>query len=71
VKAPFLEKHDPSWGLYQVIGHEFPGKGPEQTNELTRALRFVLQPDQEDERNWTSVDPKWRTRAKWMQDTDK
>jgi predicted esterase len=71
VKAPFMNKHDPSWGLYQVIGHEFPGKGPEQTNELTRALRFVLQPDEEDERNWTSVDPKWRAHAKWMHDIDK
>ena len=66
VKAPFMDKHDPSWGLYQVIGHEFPGNGVERTNELTRALRFVLQPDGDDDRNWTAADPKWRLRANWM-----
>ena len=67
VKAPFMEKGDPSWGLYQVIGHAFPGKdAAERTEELTRGLAFVLQPDKEDERNWSAVDAKWREKAKWM-----
>lgn len=67
VKAPFMEKDDRSWGIYQVIGHAFPGKdAAERTEELTRGLAFVLQPDKEDERNWAAVDAKWREKAKWM-----
>ena len=70
VKAPFMEKRDPSWGMYQTLGHEFPGKGAERTEELLRALRFVLQPDKSDEANWESVDRDWASKAKWMQPDD-
>lgn len=66
VLAPFTDKRDPSWGMYQVIGHEFPGEGVERANELTRALRFVLQPDGDDDKNWVSVDRDWRAKAAWM-----
>jgi predicted esterase len=66
VTAPFLDRHDPSWGLYQAIGHEFPGVGEERTDELVRALGFVLQPDADDEKNWFTVDRRWRDKALWM-----
>jgi pimeloyl-ACP methyl ester carboxylesterase len=66
VTAPFADKRDPSWDLYQKIGHEFPGTGDERIAELTRALRFVLQPDEDDRKNWASVDKAWRAKAAWM-----
>ena len=67
VKAPFVDRTDPSWGLYQEIGHAFPAQGPDRTAELVRALKFVLQPDDRDRENWAGVDPKWRRHAKWME----
>ena len=66
VLAPFVDKPDPSWSLYQDLGHGFPGQGPAQTKELTRALRFVLQPDDEDRRNWSKADRDWERKAKWL-----
>ncbi|HKQ49181.1 MAG TPA: hypothetical protein VJZ71_14010 [Phycisphaerae bacterium] len=68
VLAPFTDKRDPSWSLYQDLGHAFPGQGRTQTKELTRALRFILQPDDEDRRNWAKVDPGWERKAKWLED---
>ncbi len=67
IRAPFNDKTDPSWGLYQDIGHAFPGRNQaERRAELIRALRFVLQPDDLDRRNWNRVDPDWRMKAKWF-----
>lgn len=67
VRAPFADKRDPSWSLYQDLGHGFPGQGQTQTRELIRALKFVLQPDDEDRRNWSKADPDWAKKAKWME----
>lgn len=66
IEAPFTDKTDPSWGLYQEIGHAFPAQGADRTAELVRALKFVLQPDDRDRENWTRVDPKWQRHAKWF-----
>ena len=66
VWAPFREKRDPSFDLYQDIGHGFPGKDQtERTAELVRALKFVLRGDEQDQANWAKVDPKWRERPWW------
>lgn len=66
VKAPFTDRADPSWHLYQDLGHAFPGEGAERTAELTRALKFVLQPDEQDRKHWSKVDPDWPKKAKWL-----
>lgn len=67
VKAPFNDKTDPSWVLYQNIGHTFPGRDEaKRTAELVRALKFVLQPDDDDRENWDRVAPDWPRRAKWV-----
>lgn len=68
VLAPFTAKRDPSYSLYAEAGHEFPGDGETRTKELVRALRFVLQPDEQDRRNWSAVDERWPSRAKWLED---
>lgn len=61
VCAPFRDSRDPSHGLYQKIGHAFPGTDAESRNkELVRALRFVLRGDERDEANWFKVDAKWQ-----------
>jgi pimeloyl-ACP methyl ester carboxylesterase len=70
VLAPFANKRDPSWKLYQDIGHDFPGRtATARTKELVRALNFVLQPDDEDRRNWSKVDPDWPKKAGWSRET--
>ncbi|MFQ5423839.1 MAG: alpha/beta hydrolase [Phycisphaerae bacterium] len=67
IKAPFVDRTDPSWSLYQDIGHAFPGgAAKDRTAELVRALKFVLQPDEIDRRNWGRVDPDWRKKATWL-----
>lgn len=67
VKAPFVDRTDPSWPMYQQIGHAFPAEAAERTAELVRALKFVLQPDERDRENWSRVDPAWRQHAKWLE----
>lgn len=66
VCAPFRDKGDPSWAMYQAIGHALPESGEKREAEVARALRFVLQPDLADARNWSNVDRDWRTRAAWL-----
>lgn len=61
VCAPFRDPRDPSYALYQDLGHGFPGTDAESRNaELVRALRFVLRGDEKDEANWFKADAKWQ-----------
>lgn len=61
VRAPFNDPRDPSYALYQDLGHGFPGTDAASRNaELVRALKFVLRGDEKDEANWFKVDAKWQ-----------
>jgi len=67
--APFMDKRDASYALYAEMGHNFPGEGETMKAELQRALRFVLQPDEQDRKNWEAVDLQWEKKAKWLEKT--
>jgi hypothetical protein len=66
VRAPFLDRKDPSWSMYQDTGHAFPAQGEALTAELIRGLQFVLEPNTKDTLHWSHEDPAWREKAKWI-----
>ena len=70
VLAPFANKRDPPGSSIRTSATISPAapqlRGPK---ELVRALNFVLQPDDEDRRNWSKVDPDWPKKAGWSRET--